>query len=76
MPRPSMINEEAFEHECWRLWEEAVQVVGCDPTGISDLVWKVVGDPWSSVKHIPRYGNTEQRATPAIMPKSKRRSNQ
>lgn len=69
--REPLINEVAFEHECWRLWEESEAAVGFDPTGISDLVWQVVSDPWSSVNHIPRYGKmpSPARPTPELMPK-------
>lgn len=49
-----LCDEEAFEHECWKLYEGAVAAVGYDPTQVSDLLWRVVSNPFSSPSHIPQ----------------------
>lgn len=64
-----LVDEEAFEHECWRLYEAAVAAIGHDPVAISDLVWRICGNPHSSVSHIPQpYAPKETvRPTPALL---------
>lgn len=48
-----LCDEEAFEHECWRLYEGAVAKVGHDPMLVSDLLWKVASNPFSNPNHLP-----------------------
>jgi hypothetical protein len=70
-----LCDEKKFELECWRLWEETVQTVGSDPMGVSNLLWEIVNDPFSSPMHMPAPNcpKPEKKPTPEILAQLARR---
>lgn len=71
-----LCDEEAFEHECWRLYEGAVAAVGHDPTQVSDLLWRIASNPFSSTSHIPppyTPKGSAAKPTPALLANMQRR---
>lgn len=54
----------AFFDECKRAYREVSEQLGGDPLATTQDLMRVVLDPWSPVKHIPKKYRTEEPATP------------